>query len=167
MLGIGKKKDEISPEEEEALIAGYERGVRNAQEEIGIMEQPRSNDLTRLFQYMMSPPKIKGANVDGLILPSFSNTNYPSKISQPFELYTARNQYALVLISLIKPLDDDYPKDGFKDVLSTLLGSLEADNASRRSLNGFMVKEIGTRRSIMQRSEEDTKGKLKNLIRRD
>jgi hypothetical protein len=162
MLGIGKKQDPQTDIEN-----AYELGRQDAggtDRAMSILDTPPTNDLTKLFDKWTKPANIKNAPASRLVIPSFSTTNYSEKINEHFELYSARNQIATVLMCLIQPLAEEYPDAGFEKYLSILIVPIEVDNASRRSLGGFMVKETGTRRAeVTQKRPQSKPG---DMIRR-
>jgi hypothetical protein len=155
VFGIGKK-----PSEEEIAKNAFEEGVSEGQRidaGMAILESPATGDFTKLFGNWAKPVRIDNAPASELIIPSFSTTNYGKVISESFELYTARNQIAAVLLCIVEPLEQAFPQAGFQDYLSMLIVPLEVDNKSRRSMDGFYVKEIGTKRAFVEQKREKIK----------
>lgn len=155
VFGIGKK-----PSDEEITERAFESGVREGQRYdagMSILESPATGDFTKLYDKWSKPVKIEDAPVSGLILPSFSTTNYPDKINEVFENYTARNQEVAILMCMVEPLDKAFPEAGFREYLSILLLPIEIDNSSRRSMGGFFVKETGTKRAFVEQKREKIK----------
>jgi len=163
MLGIGKKKDE-----EKAVQDAYEIGYADREgmdRGMAILESPTTNDAVKFLDKATRPARINGAPATKLALHSFSTTNYPQKIGESFELYTARNQISALLICMVQPLQEKFPDAGFDEYLSTLLLPLEVDNMTRRSDEGMIIKEVGTKRAVVEQKKPQPKAT--DLIRRD
>ena len=164
MFGIGKKQG--TPEEWERAFAREEQEGRQLDRGMNLIETPTTTDITELFSEWTKPSRIKNLPTTKMIIPSFSTTYYPEKSNDHIELYSARNQIATVLLCLVQPLAEEYPHSGFEKFLSMLIVPLEVDNESRRSVGGFMVKEVGTKRAeVTQKRQPSKAGDM--IMRRD